>query len=430
MTQRPKWFPGYTVAVASTAAFIATAPGQTFIISQLNTPLREAFGINELTLNTAYTVATVLAAFPLVYIGAMTDRLGPRRMLAIVAGLFALSCLFMSAAMGPISVFVGFFLLRFLGQGALALVSQHAVAMWFHRRLGSVHGVKQVIVFGVWILFPQGALLLIEGVGWRWTYALFALLVSATVIPLSLWLVRDRPEDMGLRMDNDAPAPPREHAPTTSPDPGADAMEHDDTPPTLFEPAFTLKQSLRTRAYWVLAAAFFLPPLIGTAFLFDIQPILALRGLDKAAAAITVSAWTATMCLMAVPAGMLVDRVKASTLVALGMGSIAASAVALMLAHNLPLAMLALGLFAVGQSLVSNCAVTTTARYFGRAHHGAIRSSLTRIGVIGTGLGPIFTGLSVHFTQGYAASMILFVTMCAPVVAASFFLRAPDRPTE
>src|SRR5690606_7566649 len=41
----------------------------------------------------------------------------------------------------PAMVFVAFFLLRFLGQGSLSMVSGHAVAMWFHARLGRMEGI-------------------------------------------------------------------------------------------------------------------------------------------------------------------------------------------------------------------------------------------------------------------------------------------------
>jgi len=410
---RTNWFPGYTVAGAATVAFIATAPGQTFVLSLLNGPLREAFGIGELPLNASYAVATVLASFPLVLVGAWTDRVGPRLALAGAGLAFGAACLVMSAVTGFAGVVLAFFLLRFLGQGALAMISQHALAMWFHRRLGAVHGVKQVIVFGAWALFPQGALLLIESVGWRWTYVVFAGLIWIAVVPLALLAVRDRPEQLGLRMDDDPSEPERgdEEAPTTRDD--ALASE------------FTMGEALRTRAYWTIAAAVFLSPLIGTAFLFDMQPILARRGMDAGDAALAVSAWTGAMALMAIPAGWLTDRARPSSLIPLGVGAIALSALALWKASVPLAAAVAMALFAVGQSLIATCAAATTARYFGRAHHGAIRSSIIRIGVIGTGLGPIFTGLSVSITDAYTGAMLAFLAMCLPVLLLNMGLRRP-----
>ena len=133
-------FPGYLVALVSTVAIILTAPGQTMLVSLLNVPLREAFDLQPLWLNTAYTVATITASLPLVWMGDRIDRHGPRRMLVVIAVAFGLACLFMASVAHVAMVVVGFFLLRFFGQGSLALASSHALAMWFHRRLGSISG--------------------------------------------------------------------------------------------------------------------------------------------------------------------------------------------------------------------------------------------------------------------------------------------------
>ncbi len=419
-----RWFPGYTVAGAATVAYIATAPGQTFVVSQLNGPLREAFGIGELGLNTAYAVATVLASLPLVLVGNWTDRVGPRLAVAGVAGAFGLACVSMALATGFWGVAFGFFLLRFLGQGALSMASQHATAMWFHRRLGSIHGIKQVVVFSVWVVFPQVTLWLITSVGWRWTYGVFAGAIWVGVIPMALLAIRDRPEDVGLAMDGDSRIAPQLPLREGVGGPGVDFLEGS----AIREPLFNLHQALRTRAYWVLAAGIFLAPLIGTAFLFDIQPMLARRGMDAQAAAFAVSAWTAGMAIMALPAGGLADRFRPSVLIPLGMAVIGVSAPLLWGASSAPMAAAALVAFAVGQSLVGTTSAVTLARYFGRAHHGAIRASTIRLGVLGTGLGPFVSGLSAHRTGGYLASTLVFTALCIPVLFLAMGLRQPEAP--
>jgi len=432
MPQRRQWFPGYTVAAVATVAYMATAPGQTFVVSQINTPVREEFGVSELALNSAYTIATVAAAFPLVIIGTLTDRLGPRRTLALVAVLFGLGCLVLGWAPTFAVVCVGFFLVRFLGQGALTMVCQHAVAMWFHRRLGTLNGIKQVVVFGAWAVFPQIAVRLIEAVGWRWTYTVFALLIWLAVIPAALLFVRDKPEDMGLSLDNDAPEPGTGPAPGFQTETGsarAPSASEEDSAPKQWPPApeFTLKQARGTRAYWSIVVTTLPPPLIGTAFLFDAQPILAMRGMGPQDAANAVSAWTLTVAIMALPSGWLTDRVHASALLAGGTLVMALAVVAFWLAETPLVAIGGMALYGVGFSTIASCAAATTARYFGRSGHGAIRSSIIRLSVIATGLGPLVTALSVHFTGAYDAAMIFFLALCAPAVAMCVRLRKPVR---
>ncbi len=419
MNSPARWYPGYSVLVVSTIAFVATAPGQTFVISQFNQALRAAFALSELRFNVAYAVATIAASLPLVWAGRLTDRFGPRTMVAVWAAAFALACMLLAASLNAAMLFVGLFALRFLGQGALALASQHALAMWFHRRLGRVHGIKQVALFAIWIPFPPLAAMLGQSVGWRWAFVIMGAAVALVVVPLSLAFVRDRPEDIGLTMDNDPPE--------MMPDAGTEVAEVAARPATLFEPAFTLREATRTRAYWGIAATFFVSPLVGTAMLFDIQPLMASRGVAPASAAMIVSAWTLAMALMAWPAGQLTDRVGARHLIGAGAVGIAASAAVLWIAPGAKTAAAAMVVFAAGQSLIAAAGSAALARYFGRAHHGAIRSSVSRLGVIGTGLGPVATGLSVSLTGDYAAAFITFLILCLPLVVLAMMVRPPDR---
>jgi sugar phosphate permease len=409
MSEKPyRWFPGYTVAAVSTLGYIATAPGQTFVLSLLNTSLSETFKIEPLALNGAYTLATVAAAFPLVYVGRMVDRLGPRRAMTLIALLFAAGCLAMAGAQGVVTVFLAFFLLRFFGQGSLSLVSQHALAMWFHRRLGSMHGFIQVALFGVWTGVPGLTIVLIQSLGWRWTYVLFGAAIAIVIPTIALRFLRNRPEDVGLQMDNDLPESPSESQTPTAP-------RHE----------WTLRDALRTRQYWTLVAAMSLTPLIGTALLFDMQPILARRGHSETAAAVAASVWPAAMALMALPSGYVTDRLRPAILMSLGVFVVGVSSLCLWLVSASWNGSLSMALFAVGQSLVASSGAATVARYFGRAHHGAIRASVTRLGVIGTGLGPICTGLSANQTGAYSAALIGFAIICAPVALLSMTLRPP-----
>lgn len=422
---------GYWVVAVSTAGFVATAPGQTFVMSQLNLSLREEFGIGELALNGAYTAATVLAALPLVWVGRLTDRIGVRRMLVWTALACGVGCGAMAGAQGLATLFLGFFLLRFLAQGALSLVSQHALAMWFHRRLGAMHGFKQVIVFASWALVPQLALVMIHGLGWRWTYVVFGAGIWLLVIPAAWFLVRDRPEEIGLRMDGDELEPGSGEAEGR---PGEDRAERlpASTPlavaPVVVltrEVAFTLGEALRTPTYWILASAICLGPLVATAILFDIQPMLAARGLEPRDAALAVSAWSVSMAAVAIPAGLLTDRFSPRVLLPVGVGLVVTCCLVLLGADSRPEAALGLVLFGLGQGMVATVSVATLARTFGRAHHGAIRSSVTRLAVVATGLGPSVTGLSAHFSGSYRPALLLFILLSIPVALAAASLGRP-----
>src|SRR5690606_38247320 len=127
----------------------------------------------------------------------------------------------------------------------------------------------------------------------------------------------------------------------------------------------------------------------------------------------------------AVPAGVLADHVSPRRLLPLAMLVIGLASLSLAAVTTPVGATLAVVLLGVGGSTAAACSSTALARYFGRRHHGAIRSSLTRLAVIGTGLGPLLTGLSFEFTRSYLAAQLAFAAMCLPVLLLALSLRPP-----
>ncbi len=397
-------FHGYRVAAVAALAFTATAPGQTFLVSQLNVHLRSELGLGETALASAYMVATVSAALPLVFVGRMTDRYGPRRALIALGVAFAAACmLFGAGARGLFTVTLGFFALRFLGQGSLSLVSSHALALWFHRRLGWINGAKTVAVFALWALLPPAVLAGIEAFGWRWTWAALGLGVFALVVPAAAVAMVDTPEEAGQRVDGDA----------------ANDEVHQE------EAAFTLAQARGTPTYRVLAAASVLGPLIGTALLFCLQPMAQQAHLPLEVAAWAASSWSWTMALMALPSGWWVDRAppqRTLPLAVVGLGL----ATAWFLVASTPAGFVGgMIAYATSQAILGAATATALARRFGRAHHGAIRASVTRMAVVGTGLGPVLLGGSSEALGGYGPALAGLAVVCLPLALAAWRL-PPD----
>lgn len=409
------------MAAVSTVALAFTAPGQTMLVSLLNLPLREAFSLEPLVLNASYTIATMLAALPLVWVGKLTDRLGPRKMLMFVAAAFGGACLLTASVAHVSMVMLAFFLLRFLGQGSLSVVSNHALAMWFHARLGTISGFRQVLVFAAWTPLPTATLWLIDAHGFRFTWAMFGLLIPCVLCLLSWRFVRDRPEDLGLKIDGLAFDERKLGS-------KGGAQQVNGEPPSVVESeaGLTFQQAFRTSAYWILVTVGVLPPMIGTALLFDVQPLLQSRGLSGETAAMAVSVWTATMAISAIPGGRLVDAFPPRWLIVAGVTTLGLSCLLWLGVSTAMGAFVASAVCAAGQSLIAGTASATTARYFGRRHHGEIRSSLTRLNILATGLGPLVFGLSLRATAGYETALSFFVALCAPAAVAAAWLSPPS----
>lgn len=412
-------FNGPVIAAACTVALIASAPGQTVVVSQFNESFTTTLGLSATALSTAYLIGTVTAAMPLTLVGSVADKFGPRRVMFVVALLFGVACIAAGQARSLVVLTLCFFCLRFLGQGSLSMLSGHVLALWYERKLGTVNGIKMVFAQVGFMASPWLAIWLIGWLDWRAAYAVLGVLVWLVVLPLAAFVLRDRPEELGQRLDGD----PKDGEPSGE-DPQASPV------PRHVDPAFTLKQTLATRAFWIVAGATVLSGFTGTALLFHSQPILIARGLDPTMSAAMSTSWALAVAVFVLPFGRLSDRLPPRGLLCLAGLLMAASPAIVVFADSVVLLCSAMAVYGVAMAIGTAVGVPTIARYFGRRHHGSIRGFTTFLGVAGTGLGPVVLGVSLDYTGSFAAGLTLCALLAVALAGASLTLRRPVAPDD
>ncbi|NKB67671.1 MAG: MFS transporter [Candidatus Latescibacteria bacterium] len=382
--KRPPFFYGWLMLPAAMLVSICTSPGQTFGIAVFNPYLRQALDLSSSQLSGAYMAGTMLASLPLTYVGALMDRYGPRRTLVGVVFLFGLTCVGVSQVSGLFTLFLAFFFLRFLGQGAMSMLARNALAMWFHRRLGLASGLSNLGMAAALGAIPALNIALIESFDWRGAYAILGVSVWFLLFPLLAFVFRDRPEDMGQVPDGG-------HRPQTGPTDRAGSGEH----------SFTLPQALRSRTYWIAVCCMASWSMSGTGVQFHIVSIFADRGLEAGAVAKMFSIYAVIIAACRVLGGLLADRFAlhwliSAALACQGGGLIALNTVAaewLLLVYPV--------FSALGSSLLMSAGETLWVRYFGRRHLGKIRGSVTTIGVAASGVGPFIMGMAYDILGGF-----------------------------
>lgn len=412
------------LAVAIAMA-VATMPTQTVVISLFNESFRTALDTDLARLSLAYTVGTILAALPLPWIGRLADRYGVRVVTGGVALACAASLVFLSQAGNLVVLGLGFFLIRFLGQGALGLLAGHTIAMWFERRLGFTHSLLAIVGFaGGSALMPGPVAHLIGAHGWQNTLVYLAGFVLLLTIPAVLLVFRNKPEDIGQHLDGD----PYEHEHPENP-----------RPPPPSDPAFTLSEARRTRAFWILVPSMCANGLIGTALLFHMQAILADAGVDatEKQTALVNQSWAIAFGLALIVTGWLADRVLPRRLMPFGpFLMLVACGVILTgpagwVSEEWVIPVMRAGMACYGVAMAVTVAVSnpTIARYYGRTHHGAIRGSIQMASVAATGIGPFLAGGIYELSgQSFTPVLALFAGAGVPLALASLFLRPPPKP--
>ena len=221
-------------------------------------PLETEFGWDRATTSGAVTLNLVLYGLTAPFAAALMQRLGVRK---VVAGALALVALGSGLTLTMTSAWHLWLLWGWcvgVGTGSLALVFGAIVAnRWFVRHRGVVVGVFSAASATGQLLFLPLIAWLAAGPGWRYAAGLVAGLALA-LVPLAWGVLRDGPEQVGSTPYG---APPGWVPPPEARQPNAAALA-----------LATLRESSRTRTFWILVATFWVcgwstNGLVGTHFI-------------------------------------------------------------------------------------------------------------------------------------------------------------------
>jgi MFS family permease len=423
LIRRSPVYYGWVVLGVATLGMAATLPGQTAGVSLFIDAFIDDLGLSRSVVSWLYTVATVLGSLSLPLVGRLVDRFGPRRMAVAVIALFALSCVGMSQVTGWIGVFVGFVCLRGFGQGALGLINNHAVNLWFERRRGLAVGVLGLGMAGATAAFPPLIDAGIQAYGWATTYGLMGALLAVGMLPLGALLYRGAPERYGLTpAETKPPADESSDSSVSDPTPSAGTDASEASEPE----GLTLQEARWTGTFWLFTVAGVCTAGFGTGLLFHHFSILAEAGVGRDLAAqffIPLGLVTAASNL---GTGWLVDRFSPRLLLGVLLALFGAM-LALLPGASTTVEVWAYGsVFGVAQGMQQALLGTAYAYYFGRAHHGSIRGLATTVFIGGTAIGPAVLALGPDLLGGFAPILWIITPIPLALAAAAILAWATD----
>ncbi|MFV2103078.1 MFS transporter [Micromonospora sp. LOL_024] len=397
-------FHGWRIAGYAAVALAMTAPGQTVAVSAFVDPLIADLGISRSTISTAYLIGTLTGAAALPAIGRLIDRHGVRHCMLVIAAVFGAVLVALSTVSGIVGLTAGFVGIRMAGQGALSLAATTLTAHWFRRRRGLAMGIASAVGAAGISLAPLLLERLIAHHGWRTAWLVEGLLVWTIVIPIALFGIRNRPEDIGQQVD------------------GAAANAH---PASRAQTDLTHRQALRTPYFWVLSASVATSGLLTTAIAFHQISLLTERGLTSAAAAANFLPQTVAGIAATLLVGALIDRANPRVTLLVSMVGLAA---ALAWATQATPGWSALGFgVAIGAAsgAIRTAEAALTPRLFGIGHLGTIRGTVTAVNVGSTAFGPVMFALGHDLTGSYTSALLIGAALPLAVGAAATLAPLP-----
>lgn len=427
---RFRLFYGWIILGAGTTGILMSAPGQTVGVSVFTDPLIEALGLSRSALSLAYMVGTLGSAALLSRAGRLYDRKGARLVGTTAAVGLAVTLLYLSASATVSSgleallsfispdviaftvIAVGFFLLRFTGQGALTLASRNMVMEWFEVRRGAANAIMGVAISFGFSMAPRVFEYFVSSAGWESAWRWIALLVAGFAV-LAFLVFRDTPEAHGLR-----------------PDGGDVATRRAVHPEATAGRSFTLKQARGTYTFWLFAVGLLLGALVTTAYTFHIVSIFKDAGMARAAA-VGVFFPTSIIAVAVQFAGSwLSDRIRLKYLFAVQMlGLTVMSAGVVMLAPGWPVVVVIAG-HGLSQGIFGITANITWPRFFGRRHLGAVSGLAMALSVAGSAIGPFLFSAGHDALGSYAPAVLACGAVSAVLLVGAFFANAPSHPDD
>jgi OFA family oxalate/formate antiporter-like MFS transporter len=408
--RRIPFFYGWVIWLLSTLGFLFSIPGQTMGMAVFTDHLIEALGLSRTQLSMAYLVGTVGSSLFLTRAGRWYDRLGGRLMVTMASLALGLMLLFISATDifagalggGPVASFffimLGYFGVRFFGQGVLTSSSGNVLLLWFEKRRALVCSIRGVFVSLGFSLAPLGLAWLIAASDWR--VALWQLAIACMLFGLVAYLfLRNNPDSCGVKID------------------GRSEEEHAASDTVVV--SATLDEARHSPVFWLISLSLGMHSLFATAVTFHIVSIFdeAGRSATEAFAYFLPAAIVSTATNLC--AGWLVDSRSLKPFMVVMLCSFIVGALGLVNLASTPGYWLLVVGFGVGGGLWSITSNLAFIRNFGPLHLGEITGLCSAIMVFASAIGPALFSLGLDVFGTYAAAEWLCIAalLCLLVTA-------------
>jgi OFA family oxalate/formate antiporter-like MFS transporter len=420
-TRERKFFYGWTIVAVGFLAHIASAFSISSTLSVFLKPLSSDLGISRGVFSLIRSGEIVISSAAAPLVGSLLDRHGGKWLMAaggVISGAgFIL--------LGQARDFWQFLLFRWLlvspGDALMGqMVVNVSISRWFVRMRGRAlalagmgHGLAKVGM-------PLFAASLILSLGWRATWAVFGLLTLLLVVGPA-FLMRRRPEDMGLLPDGSAGA--RVEDPT----PAKKAASSSVRASALADVPWSRAEALHTPAFWLIVTTFGVASVGVTGLNLHVFAFVSDQGHAPMVAAFVMSIIAFMQFSTPMIWGLLAERMEIGRLI---MAKFLIQATGLLWALSDPgIASLYGGffLYGIGMGGTSILSEMIWANYFGRISLGKIRGMGSLLTHVFGAAGPPFFGLLFDATQSYQLSFSIFITMLFASALLSLFLRPPKK---
>jgi MFS family permease len=399
-----------------------------FGISVLFKPICDDLGLNRATASLATGIGGMEGGIEAPITGWLSDKYGPRWVIITGIVLMGTGLVLMNFINSLWSyILVWGILIGLSNNLAFTLANDKFITNWFVRKRGLAFAIRFMFMAGGGVVLIPIVSWLVATQGWRMTNVIWGIIIFAA-LPLTWYFVKPkRPEYYGLLPDGTV----------IEAELGEDASRMIDRgikyAAEVQEVEFTLRQTLRTTSYWLLATGYAAGAMAQLAVNVHLIPFLTDMGIGATAA----GGMMAMMIFFQIPArflsGLICDRLRIDRWRFLLAGAILLEAIGIIIIIlNQSIAMLYvfLILFGFGSGAVLVVRIMIEGRYFGRkafaSIHGCTNLLNAPIGLVA----PIFAGWIYDASGNYIIAFLVLAVITTVGAFLTLFIRPPKPPAE
>jgi OFA family oxalate/formate antiporter-like MFS transporter len=366
-------------------------------------PMTGEFGWSRAAIAGAVSLGGVLAAIVAPPLGPILDRRGARLMLCLAVLGTGLSTMALSLTPSLVVFYLLFCFARMIWAAPFELGLYGALNSWFVAERRRATAIATLFQMSGLVAMPLIAQYAMQDGDWRAGWLAIGTTVLVVGFLPSWALLVSRPEDLGLMPDHQRAG-------------GASAAP---------EPAYTRRQAMRTRAFWLLSLFTVLVYPVQAGVSLHQAPHLIERGFSPILAATVISVFSAMSAVASFSVGFLPRRwpiraVMVAAALVMSVGSF------LLIGVGTPeSAYVAAGLFGLGLGSIMTALPVAWADYFGRTSYGAIRGVALTLQVAAQAVGPFLSGALRDWSGNYTLSLTVFGAFAAVAAAVALAARRP-----
>jgi MFS family permease len=374
-------------------------------------PMLADFNWTRAVTSGALSLSLVIQGSLAVIMGGLNDRLGSRLVVTLCSLVVVAGCLLMSQINNTWQLYLYYGLLVGIGMSGCLVPLLSTIARWFVKRRNIMSGIVVAGLSVGYLIAPPVANWLISIYDWRFSYVILAILILV-IGTLPAQFLKRAPAHALQDIDNDKRNIKQE----------------------LKEEAkkLTLKETIRTRQFWMLDLLFFCLGVSYMAISVHIVPHITDLGISAANAANILAAIGGVSILGNIACGPIADKIGNKYVCLIGFFLMAVTAVWLIWATEIWIFYLFAVIYGFAFGGCTTAESPLVAELFGLRSHGVLLGFVSFSFTIGAAIGPLLTGYIFDVTNSYEiAFLICAVIGLAGVILAKFLtpvtINAPEK---